>query len=111
MTEPVESYPVECVYWIYILRCSDDSLYTGIARDPDKRLALHNSGKGAKYTRGRGPCSIVYLEQCAGRKAAQEREWALKKLSREAKLALLVAYAQFERETNSEFAVSSSRGS
>ena len=84
MTEPVEK-----PYWVYMLRCIDDSLYTGIARDPAKRLALHNSGKGAKYTRSRCPCVLVYLEACEGRTAAQQGEWAIKKLSREAKLALL----------------------
>lgn len=92
MTE-AERLVEEPVYWIYMLRCRDDSLYTGIARDPHKRLALHNSGRGAKYTRSRGPCVLVYLEECRGRTAAQQREWAIKHLTRESKLALLRDYA------------------
>ena len=49
---------------LYILRCGDGTLYTGIARDADKRLAMHRSGKGAKYTRGRGPLTLCYREIC-----------------------------------------------
>lgn len=76
-------------YWLYILRCGDGTLYTGIAADVDKRLALHQSGKGAKYTRGRGPLSVVYREECADKSAALRRELAVKALTREEKLALI----------------------
>lgn len=76
-------------YFLYILRCGDGTLYTGIAADVDKRLAVHQSGKGAKYTRGRGPLTVVYREACADRSAALRRELAVKALSREEKLALI----------------------
>ncbi len=49
-------------YWVYILKCIDNTLYTGVARDPYKRLQAHNSGKGAKYTRNRRPCKLLYTE-------------------------------------------------
>ena len=80
-------------YQIYILRCADGTLYTGIARDSAKRLAVHNSGKGARYTRSRLPCALVYSENCLGRSEAQRRERAIKKLTREAKLALIAGRA------------------
>ncbi|MCI8474523.1 MAG: GIY-YIG nuclease family protein [Oscillospiraceae bacterium] len=76
-------------YYLYILRCGDGTLYTGIAADVDKRLALHQSGKGAKYTRGRGPLTVVYREECADKSAALRRELEVKALPREKKLALL----------------------
>lgn len=76
-------------YFLYILRCGDGSLYTGITTDVDKRLAVHQSGKGAKYTRGRGPLTVVYREECGGKSAALKRELAVKSLSREEKLALI----------------------
>ena len=76
-------------YFLYILRCGDGSLYTGITTDVDKRLAVHQSGKGAKYTRGRGPLTVVYREECGDKSAALKRELAVKALSREEKLALI----------------------
>lgn len=76
-------------YFLYILRCGDGSLYTGIAADVEKRLALHQSGKGAKYTRGRGPLTVVYREECADKSAALKRERAVKALPRAKKLALI----------------------
>ncbi len=76
-------------YYLYILRCGDSTLYTGIAADVDKRLALHQSGKGAKYTRGRGPLTVVYREECADKSAALRRELEVKALPREKKLALI----------------------
>lgn len=76
-------------YHLYILRCGDGTLYTGIAADVDKRLALHQSGKGAKYTRGRGPLTVVYREECADKSAALRRELEVKALPREKKLALI----------------------
>jgi uncharacterized protein (TIGR02453 family) len=69
--------------WIvYLLRCADGSLYTGIARDPARRLAIHNSGRGAAYTRARRPVTLVHQEQATDRSAALRREWAIKQLSR-----------------------------
>ena len=74
---------------VYILRCGDDSLYTGITDNLEKRLKAHESGKGAKYTRGRGPLSVVYTEEHPDRAAASRREWEIKKLTRDQKLALI----------------------
>lgn len=76
-------------YYLYILRCGDGTLYTGVTTDVEKRLAAHRSGKGAKYTRGRGPLTVVYREECADRSAALKRELAVKALTREEKLALI----------------------
>jgi putative endonuclease len=77
------------VGWIcYLLRCADDTLYCGITNDLDKRLGAHNSGEGAKYTRGRTPVTLVYQETCADKSAALKREIQIKRLSREKKLAL-----------------------
>ena len=76
-------------WYVYILRCADDSLYTGIARDVAARLALHNAGKGAKYTRGRGPVTLVYSERAVSRSQALQREHAIKRLSVAEKRALI----------------------
>lgn len=76
-------------YWVYILRCSDGTLYTGSTNDVDRRLAAHNQGKGAKYTRGRGPVTAVYREPCPDKAAALRREAAIKRLTRAQKLALI----------------------
>ena len=70
---------------LYILRCGDGTLYTGITTDVEKRLKAHESGKGAKYTRGRGPLELVYQEECGDHPAALRRELAIKALSREVK--------------------------
>lgn len=76
-------------YWVYILRCKDNTLYTGSTDDVDRRAAAHNSGKGAKYTRGRTPVTVVYREECPDKSAALKREVALKKLTRTQKEELL----------------------
>ena len=76
------------IWWVYLLRCSDASLYCGIAMDVDARLQLHQAGKGAKYTRGRGPLELVYREACASKSKALQRERAIKRMRREAKLRL-----------------------
>ncbi len=73
---------------VYILECADGSLYTGIARDVEARIAAHNNGTGAKYTRGRGPVKLLYQESAVDRSAALRREALLKRLSRAAKLDL-----------------------
>ena len=72
-------------WYLYILRCGDGSLYTGITTDVAARLLQHRSGKGAKYTRGRGPLEVVYTEECDDHSAALKREWAVKALPREEK--------------------------
>lgn len=74
---------------VYILLCSDGTLYTGMTDHMDRRLKTHNTGKGAKYTRGRGPVTLVYREDCDGRSEALKREHAIKQLSREKKLDLI----------------------
>ena len=85
---------MESAEWeLYILRCGDGTLYTGIARDVEKRLAAHRSGKGAKYTRGRGPLEIVYRERCVDHGEALRREYAVKQLTREEKERLIGAFA------------------
>ena len=76
-------------YYLYILRCGDNSLYTGITTDVARRLAAHHSGKGAKYTRGRGPLTLVYQEELPDKPSALRRELAVKALTREEKLALI----------------------
>lgn len=75
--------------FVYMLRCKDGSLYTGWTNDLEHRLAMHSSGRGAKYTRGRGPLELVYSEELPDKEAALRRECAIKKLRREQKLTLL----------------------
>ena len=67
---------------VYILRCGNGSLYTGITKDISARLEQHRSGKGAKYTRGRGPLELVYSEECPDHSAALRRELQIKALPR-----------------------------
>lgn len=76
-------------WYLYILRCGDGSLYTGITVDVEKRLKAHRSGKGAKYTRGRGPLELVYWEKCGTHSDALRRELEIKALPREEKQKLL----------------------
>lgn len=66
---------------VYIARCADGSLYTGIARDAEARIEQHNAGRGARYTRGRSPVELVYRERAADRGGAQRREAAIKALA------------------------------
>ena len=74
---------------VYVLRCGDGSLYTGIARDAEARLRQHATGKGARYTRGRGPLAMVHLESAASHGDALRREAAIRKLGRAGKEALI----------------------
>jgi putative endonuclease len=74
---------------VYILLCADRSLYTGVATDIEARLATHNAGKGAKYTRGRLPVKLVYQEAVADRGSALQREHAIKRLPVAAKRRLI----------------------
>ena len=76
-------------HYVYILRCSDGSLYTGWTTDLEVRVKTHNSGKGAKYTRSRLPAVLVYHEVFADKLAAQSREREIKKMSRARKLELI----------------------
>ncbi|MFO0702923.1 MAG: GIY-YIG nuclease family protein [Candidatus Andersenbacteria bacterium] len=75
-------------YFVYMVRCNDGSLYTGWTVDARTRVAQHNAGTGAKYTRSRRPVTLVYTQRCASKTSAQRRERAIKKLSRPDKLAL-----------------------
>lgn len=73
---------------VYILKCADDSLYTGITNDLGARIQAHEDGRGAKYTRGRGPLTLMYKERLNTRSEASRREAEIKKLSREEKIEL-----------------------
>ncbi len=75
--------------FVYILRCADDTLYTGWTTDLSRRIHAHNSGKGAKYTRRRLPVKLVFAEEHPTQTAAMQREYAIKRLSRREKLALI----------------------
>jgi len=80
---------VESVWYVYILRCADDTLYTGISTDVEKRLQAHRSGRGAKYTRSRCPLSLVYQECCGSHSQALKRECCIKSMTRQEKLQLI----------------------
>lgn len=77
---------------VYILRCGDGSLYTGITNNLPKRLKMHETGKGAKYTRGRGPLSVFHTETFRTKGFALKREAVIKSLGRQQKLALAAAH-------------------
>ena len=77
---------------VYIVVCADNTLYTGIAKNIEARIAQHNSGKGAKYTRARLPVTMVYHEDCNTQSDALKREYAIKQLSRSKKLQLIQSY-------------------
>ena len=76
-------------WYLYILRCGDGTLYTGVTDDVARRLEAHRAGKGAKYTRGRGPLELVYREELPDKSAALKREIAVKRLNRQKKLELI----------------------
>ena len=80
---------MESTWYLYILRCADGTLYTGITTDVEKRLEQHRCGKGAKYTRGRAPLELVYREECGSHSQALKRECAVKALKRQQKQALI----------------------
>ena len=84
--------------YVYILRCSDDTLYCGWTTDLEHRVAVHNSGAGAKYTRSRRPVELVYFEEYEDRHDARSREWHIKRMSRGEKLELFLANEHTERE-------------
>jgi putative endonuclease len=78
-------------WWVYLLLCADGSLYTGATNDLERRVAHHNAGRGAAYTRSRRPVVLVYSEPARGRGPALSREAAIKRLTRARKIALLRA--------------------
>ncbi len=83
--------PVATSALVYLLRCRDGTLYCGWTTDVAKRLATHNRGAGAAYTRARRPVKLVWHEPCADRSAALRREWQIKQLTRVEKLRLIAA--------------------
>ena len=76
-------------HYVYILRCKDGTLYTGYTNDIKRRLKMHELGKGAKYTRGRGPFELLYTEQFDCKETAMQHEYEIKQLTRNEKLALI----------------------
>lgn len=80
---------MEKIWCVYILQCADGTLYTGITDDLQRRLKAHETGRGAKYTRGRGPLKLLYQEICADHSAALRRELVIKKLRRAEKMDLI----------------------
>jgi putative endonuclease len=78
-------------WYVYILQCSDRTLYTGIAKDIEKRLAQHNSGTGARYTRGRAPVELVFVEGMRCHGDALRREYQIKRMSRAQKRKIIEA--------------------
>jgi len=89
---------------VYLARCADGSLYTGIARDPVRRIRAHNAGRGAAYTRARRPVSLAWTEPAPDRGAALRREWAIKQLSHRQKEGLLMDRSRARAESPGRFA-------
>ena len=84
--------------YTYMLQCGDWSLYTGWTNDPARRLAVHQAGRGGKYTRSRLPVELVWLEEWPTKEEAMAREWAVKQLTRRQKLALVEAYKKSRKK-------------
>lgn len=80
------------MHYVYILECSDNTLYTGWTTDLEKRIKTHNEGKGAKYTRIRRPVTLVYYESYDDKSTALKREYEIKQFSREKKCLLINAF-------------------
>ncbi|MBP2032344.1 putative endonuclease [Clostridium algifaecis] len=77
------------MHYVYILRCNDNTFYTGYTNNLNKRIQTHNAGKGAKYTRGRLPVKLVYFEEYSSKIQAMQREYAIKQLTKENKLKII----------------------
>lgn len=90
--------------YVYILKCKDNSLYTGWTNDLKKRIMAHNNGRGAKYTKGRGPVKLVYFEEFQEKREAQSREYYIKKLTKKQKINLInskeIQEEIYEKEIN-----------
>ena len=84
--------------FVYMVRCTDGTLYTGWSTDPAARLRAHQSGKGARYTRAKGAAALAYVERCADKPAALRREYALKHLPKAQKERLCAAWAAAGRQ-------------
>lgn len=76
-------------WFVYIIKCSDNTLYTGITVDVQARIRVHNSGSGSKYVKPRRPATLVYEEECLSRSEATKRELEIKKLSKQQKLRII----------------------
>ena len=76
-------------FYCYIVECADGTYYTGWTVDPERRVAIHNKGRGARYTRMRGPVRLVYVEELPDKKSAMKRELAIKRMRREGKMKLV----------------------
>lgn len=94
---------METIWYLYLLRCGDGTLYTGITTDVGKRLEAHRTGKGAKYTKGRGPLQLAYAEACGSHSDALKRELAVKKMSRQEKECLIKSVCDTAGEKNDLF--------
>ena len=73
------------MHYTYMLKCKDGTYYTGYTNDLEKRVQAHNEGKGAKYTKGRGPVELIYFEEYEDKSIAMRREWEIKRLTRSQK--------------------------
>ena len=89
--------------YAYILECADGTLYSGWTNDLKKRVAAHNAGQGAKYTRSRLPVRLRYYEEFAGKNEAMRREYALKQLTHAAKLALIESGTVVDNEGQNSY--------
>lgn len=79
-------------WYLYVLRCGDGTLYTGITTNIEKRLAAHRAGKGAKYTRGRAPLELIYRELCGSHSDALKKEYRFKQLPRAEKERIIASW-------------------
>lgn len=84
-------------FYCYIVECADGTFYTGWTVDPERRVTVHNKGRGARYTRIRGPVKLVYVEELPDRISAMKREIAIKRLNREAKSKLIGEFVRREK--------------
>ena len=84
------------MWYVYLARCADGTLYCGIARDVEERIAAHDAGTGARYTRGRGPLRVVLVRRCRGKGRALRLEYSIKQLSRTQKEALVARPAALD---------------
>lgn len=91
---PIINFNQNSQWFVYILECKEGSLYTGITNNLEKRIEAHNNGLGAKYTKARKPVILRYFEKVANKSLALKREYAIKQLSREKKVAMLKAFNQ-----------------
>jgi putative endonuclease len=89
--------PTVAYWFVYVARCSDDTLYVGIARNVAARIAQHDAGRGARYTRGRGPLRVLVTRRCTSHGDALRLERAIKRLPRAEKLALVVSRRELTR--------------